>query len=85
VKLPEAIVLLDTLRHLFPADRQHDRLFGRIVASEVFGISGSYVLVIKVNERDWRLAPKILEVIFRNDLAVKPMNDSWVIYDPKQG
>lgn len=81
MELLEAIVRLDELKHVFPADKQSDRLAARIVASKALGVEGSYALLIKVNEADWKFTPKILEITHKRGLTVKPKGDFWVIYN----
>ena len=84
MRLFEVIALLEELKGVFPTKRS-DRLFARIVASKVFGSNGGYFLMIKVNEDDWKLTPKILELISKWGLSVRPMADYWVIYDRERG
>lgn len=82
MRLLDAVVLLDTLKHIFPAGKQGGRLSACIMASKVLGVGGSYALLVKINKADWKFIPKILELIHEHGLSIKPKDDFWVIYSP---
>ncbi len=83
MKLLEINGLLEEIRRATPVKVHTGGTFARVVASEVFDESGSYDLVIKLTDVDGEDLGMIADIADKHHLAIRPMENYWIIYKPK--
>jgi bisphosphoglycerate-independent phosphoglycerate mutase (AlkP superfamily) len=68
--LSEANRLLREIKSVIPTDMQLDGSILRIVASDVFGNTGSYSLAIKRTEVNGKVLGKISDIVDKHGLSI---------------